>query len=78
VQTEVEVWPENWDAVQLFTALGTQWRVSIGGGPSGLDYAALMALMPLYGGPSRDLLDRVRVMEAAVLTEIRKEKPDGS
>lgn len=59
--------------------MSTQWRVvPMAGGPSGLDYTALMALMPLYGGPSRDLLDRVRVMEGTVLAEIRQEKPSGS
>lgn len=70
------MWPENWDAVQLFGAMATQWRVTMGG-VLGLDYPALMAVMPLYGEPSRDLLDRVRVMEATVLAEMKRDKGAG-
>ena len=69
-----EIWPENWDAVQLFASLATQWRMAPMGGAIGLDYTALMALMPLFGGASRDLLDRVRVMEAAVLKRMQEER----
>ena len=28
---EVEVWPNNWEAVQLFLAVSGQWRVSMAG-----------------------------------------------
>lgn len=29
-QEDFEVWPENWDAVRLFVACGTQWIVHLG------------------------------------------------
>jgi hypothetical protein len=73
VETEYEVWPDNWDALNLFIACATQWRVSMAG-PTGLDYAAVVALMPLYATPGRDVMDRVRACEAAVLGEMKKER----
>jgi hypothetical protein len=74
VQTEFEVWPENWDAVQLFTACATQWRVAMGG-VTGLDYTAVLAMAPLYADkPDKDLMERVRVCEGAVLAELKRER----
>lgn len=69
-----EVWPENWDAVRLFTAVGTQWRHGPMGHPVGLDYSAVTAVMPLYAEPSADLLDQVRVMEHATLKAIEERR----
>lgn len=61
--------------MELFTTCATQWRVPpMGGVPMGIDYNALIALMPLFGGPSRDLLERVRLMEATVLTEMHQDR----
>lgn len=62
----IGVWPENWGAVRVFLAMGTQWRrAGMGGVPVGLDYAALPAIAGALGVPAdADLLARLRVMEA--------------
>jgi hypothetical protein len=69
------VWPDNADAVRLFCALATQWRVvvvaGLGGGAAihtGLDYAALPPAARALGlRITEDLFGGVRVMEAAAL-----------
>lgn len=40
----VEVWPENWQAFQLFARMSTQWAAGMGG-PTGLRYEALYPLL---------------------------------
>ncbi|ALP62823.1 DUF1799 domain-containing protein [Paraburkholderia caribensis] len=74
---DFEVLAENWDAVELFAACGTQWRKSVvasltGGGVfyEGLDYPAVEAAMRMFGfrrKRHRELFDAVRVMERAAL-----------
>lgn len=72
---EYEVWPENWDALQLFLACSTQWRYSgMTGAPTGLDYTAVMAVLPMYSDVPRDTMDRVRILEATALRELRKQR----
>lgn len=71
---EVELWPENWPAIQLFTRLSTQWRVGPGG-PIGLDYNVLfheMDHMGLEKEPYDDLLAQVRVIETTALDELHR------
>jgi len=71
----VEVWPDNWPAVTLFCAIGTQWRC----GPSGaygLDYNVLyrkMDRMNLTAEEYDRLEEEIRVLEGAALEEMRKE-----
>jgi hypothetical protein len=51
-------------------AMGTQWRVGMGGA-TGLDYGVLPHVLRLVGVPKREwprVFDDLRVMEAAVLT----------
>ncbi len=68
-----EVWPENWDAVQMWCRVQTQWRVGMSG-PIGLDYVALEWLLRLYGvTDQRALLEDLQVMEGAALTAMNKE-----
>lgn len=43
-----DIWPENWAALDVFSALQTQWRVGMAG-PTGLDYAVLPVVMDLQG-----------------------------
>jgi hypothetical protein len=69
----VEVWPENWPICELFSCLGTQWRVGMAG-PTGLDYAVLFRLMDEAGltGPDwQETFHLIRVMESAALDEMR-------
>jgi len=76
------IFPENWEAFELFNRMGTQWRTALatcGEGfisrLTGLDYTALEALMRMR--PRRDKegriidragnFERVRIMEIAAL-----------
>ena len=55
--------------MQLFVAMGTQWRVGMGG-PTGLDYAVVPTVMDLHEVPPsrrRRLFDDLRVMESEAL-----------
>lgn len=71
---DVEAWPENQRAVDLFSTMQTQWRVGING-REGLDYNVLFRLMDrlkLSDAEHDDLFADVRHMEAAVLSEPKK------
>lgn len=71
--TDFEVWPENWEALEMFLRISTQWRTSMGG-PIGLDYGALEWLFRLYEVKEpRSLLEDLQVMEGAALTAMAKE-----
>lgn len=63
------MWPDNWRAVEVFCAAGTQWRISHAG-VSGLDYTALPVVFDLLGVPAeerRETFEGVQVMEREVL-----------
>lgn len=67
-----EVWPENWEAVQMFLRVQTQWRTSMGG-LLGLDYGAVSWLFRLYAiQDERSTLEALQVMEAAALATINE------
>lgn len=71
-----EVYPENWPAVELFAAMGTQWRTGMAGA-TGLDYAALPAVMDMLGvdvDERRSRFSELRVMERAALTEMNEQR----
>lgn len=63
------LWPENVAAFQLFQQLHTQWRHDFGG-PTGLDYTAVLAHMRQVRVPRRkfdELYAAVRMMEGGAL-----------
>lgn len=65
----VWIYADAAQAVELFGAMGTQWRMGFGG-PVGLDYAALPAVMDMHGiqtDDRRPIFDDIRVMERAAL-----------
>ena len=74
---DFEVLPENWDAVEVFTSLGTQWKKMVvsslsGGGVfyEGLDYSAVESAIRMFGFKRkrhRALFSAVRVMEREAL-----------
>ena len=67
----LEVWPENWAALEVFGAMQTQWRVGMSG-PTGLDYAALPAVLDLLGITERaDCFAGVQIMESEALDIFR-------
>ena len=72
---DFEVWDENWETVQMFLRVQTQWTVSMDG-LVGLKYEVLLGsggLFDLYNVKNRtDVLERLQVMEATALTELRK------
>jgi len=72
---DFEVWEENWETVQMFLRAQTQWNVSMDG-LVGLKYEVLLGsggLFDLYNVENRtDVLERLQVMEATALTELRK------
>jgi len=68
-EEDFEVWPENWDAVEIFRACDTQWTVLLGLGGlyyEGLDYTRVAGVARDWLGVplTRDLLARIRVMES--------------
>lgn len=71
---DFEVFPENWDAVQVFMACATQWRVS-DHRAVGLDYNGLLAVMQLRDTQERrDTFERVRILESAALKEFARKR----
>lgn len=69
-----ELLPENWLAFNLFSRLGTQWRVGMSGA-TGLDYNALYPLLDKQC-PTPDewnnTFDDIQVMESAALSEMNR------
>ena len=76
---DFEVWDENWEAVMMFLRMQTQWQVSMAG-YVGLKYEVLLGsggLFDLYNVKDRrDVLERLQVLEATALSELRK-RSDG-
>jgi hypothetical protein len=65
-----EVWEENWQVVEMFLRVQTQWRSTMSG-VIGLDYAAVQWLFKLYEvDDQRTLLEDLQVMEAAAMSAI--------
>lgn len=72
----VDVWPDNLRAVNVFTAMSTQWRAGMGGA-TGLDYAALPVVLRLMAVPRKAwpaILEDIRVLEAAALDTMQKQR----
>lgn len=72
----VAIWPENWPAVRVFVAMGTQWRrAGLSGVETGLDYGALTVVCGALAVPlDEDLLSRLRVLEAEALTAMMERR----
>jgi hypothetical protein len=67
---ETGVYPENWQAVQLFSAMGNQWHSSMGG-REGLRYEALPVVEQRLGikkKHSADVFAALQVMEREALS----------
>ncbi|MEW6314633.1 MAG: DUF1799 domain-containing protein [Pseudomonadota bacterium] len=64
------VWPENWQAVQVFADMATQWHIGPSGAYIGLRYEALAVVMQIHGvgkAQRRELFEALRIMETAAL-----------
>lgn len=71
---DVEVWPENWPAFQLFHEMQTQWR-AVGMGLIGLDYLVLfrkLDRMTLSPDEYDKFEDDIRTMELAALAAMNQ------
>lgn len=70
------VHPANHLAVEVFIAASTQWvRSGMAGEMTGMNYAGVEALMRMMNiQPTRNLLDRIRIMEGAGLEVLRNKK----
>ncbi|PVX86481.1 DUF1799 domain-containing protein [Paraburkholderia unamae] len=71
---QVEVWPENHQAVMLFIRVGTQWRAGMGGA-TGLDYNVVLSLIDRLGlgaVESDELFEDVRHLESVALEVMRE------
>jgi hypothetical protein len=72
----IDVWPDNLQAVNMFIAMGTQWRhAGIDGFRTGLDYNVLYRRMDRLG-LSPELYDQmendIRILEDAALAKMRE------
>lgn len=64
------IYPDNWQAVNIFCDMSTQWRVGMGGA-TGLDYAALPAVLNIRRVKNReDVFECLQIMERAILAEM--------
>lgn len=71
---DVEVWPENWQTLEVFADLMSQWNVGMNG-VIGLRYEALPLVFKLHSIKRKrqmELFDGLRVMERAAINEINK------
>ncbi len=74
VEIDFEVFSENWEIVQMFLRLSTQWNVGFNG-LIGLNYSSVEYLCKLYEvKDQRLLLEGLQVMEMATLSYMNKKK----
>ena len=72
----VEVWEENWPVVQFFARLSTQWRHGMSG-PTGLDYASVLALLRTLRLPrarADEFVEGIQAMEVAALNAMHQKR----
>ena len=73
IEEDCLVFPENWDATELFLKCQTQWNVSVGG-VTGLNYASVLAIMDMYKYDDPvAVFEGLQIMEVAAMEAINKE-----
>jgi len=73
-ESEVEIYPENWETVSVFSQMSTQWRPAFSG-VIGLDYSVLFRLMDnlqLSKSEWEQMFNDIRIMESVALETIRQ------
>lgn len=78
-RSDIDVWPDCWDAVVLFRELGTQWRYAGMGDRAGMDYGVLFSRLRQLGyhGEQREqMFQDMRVMESRVLHNLSNSHGD--
>lgn len=79
-EPDVEVYPEHWESLSVFAAMGTQINVAGMGGVIGYRYEALPVVLDIHGIPvdrRRDVFDDFRVLEAETVRLIRERSNRG-
>lgn len=73
---EFEVMPGNWEAIQLFLALQTQWRCNeTNGAYCGLNYVAVESVLRLHRVRDRKAnFIAIQTMEYAALDMLNRDK----
>lgn len=74
-EASCEVWAENWQVLELFIALSTQWTISAMGQCTGLHYPSVESTMNMLCIPCEsraELFADVRIMERAALEFINQ------
>lgn len=72
---EFEVWAENWDTVQLFLLVQTQWRTGSMGGVIGLDYDAVESGARLAKvDVTPEMFEGLRIMESSAVNALNEER----
>lgn len=76
---ELEIWPDNEPALNIFRLVGTRWRIPpMGGVPIGLIWSDIYPLMDRQGLDNagwNDLHSDLIVMEAAAMDTMREFAP---
>lgn len=71
---DIECWPDNWQPLQLFKAMSTQWNV-VQGGVIGLRYEAIPVLFKAHGIGKKSraaMMQSLQIMEDEVLQVFRE------
>ena len=73
IEEDCLIFPENWNAVELFLRCQTQWNVSFNG-VTGLNYGSVLAIMNMYeyAEPS-SVFEELQVIEVAAMEALNKE-----
>lgn len=74
----VYIWPEHVEAVEVFMAMWSQWRIGMSG-PTGLDYAALPAvfdLMAVAPGKRPERFSELQILEREALSVMAESRKD--
>ena len=70
---DFEVWPDNWEIVEMFLRVQTQWNMSFGG-ITGLNYASVLAIMDMYKYDDPvTVFEDLQVLEVTALRLLNKE-----
>lgn len=75
-----EIWPENWETVEMFMELQTQWIYAGMGVPIGIPVPAMKALFDIRGIPRakrHEALRDLQVMEYAALKVLGERTKEG-
>lgn len=71
-EQDIEVWPDNWQVMQIFTDMLSQWNVGMSG-VIGLRYESLPIIFEMHGIKRKarhELFKGIRVMEMAAVEHI--------